>query len=306
MTHLSPKIKILILGEEYHAKAFYEQLKNYKKGIFEPKYISDLNELPQYSNIDLFHLISTPLPVIKRVRKFHKPIFYHWIGTDVYRFMNDSYIKQLLKKLIIRSPLVNNLVVWDNLKDELSSLKIESTVLPLVKFSIKKDIPPLPAKFSVLSYVPYKRWEFFHGDTILKLAEEFPDIDFHLLAAKGKIVKLSNVHTYGFVKDVNPFYKNNSVLLRITKHDGLAKMVLEALSFGRHVLWNVPFPHCTYVNNLDDFIGALNTLKKKNELNLVGKAFVEQNFNRENILDNYYNLCKNLTGNESNEVKHIY
>ena len=95
MTYSSSKIKIIILGEEYHAKVFCEQLKNYKKGIFEPKYITGIGELSRSSSIDLFHLISPPLPVIRRVSKFKKPIFYHWIGTDVYRIINNSYVKQL-------------------------------------------------------------------------------------------------------------------------------------------------------------------------------------------------------------------
>lgn len=302
MTHLSPKIKILILGEEYHAKAFNEQLKNYEKGIFEPKYISSFNESLNYSSFDLFHLISSPLPFIKRVNKFNKPILYHWTGTDVYRFINDSYIKRLLKKYFIFSPLVKNLVVSDNLKSELSQFNVKSTVLPLVELSRKKDIHPLPEKFSILTYVPYKRWEFYNGDMILKLAEKFPDIDFHLLAAEGKIVKLSNVYTYGFVEDVTPFYKNSSVLVRITKHDGLGKMVVEALSYGRQVLWNMPFPHCILVNTLEDCMVTLNSLKKKQELNLAGKAYVEQNFNRKKILDNYYYLCKNLINKYQSEV----
>ena len=294
MTYSSRKIKILILGEEYHAKAFNEQLKNYKKGIFKPKYISDLNELPRHNDIDLFHLISTPLPVIKKLSKFNRPIFFHWIGTDVYRLINDSFLKRQLKKYFILSPLVKNLVVWDNLKSELSQFNVKSTVLPLVKLGSKKNIPPLPEKFSILTYVPFKRWEYYNGDMILKLAEKFPDIDFHLLAAEGKTVKSSNVYTYGFVEDVTPFYKNNLILIRVTRHDGLAKMVLEALSYGRQVLWTIQFPHCIYIKNLDDCIRALNSLKKKQELNLAGKTYVEQNFNQEKILDNYHNLCKNL------------
>ena len=71
------KIRILILGEEYHAKAFYEQLKNYEKDIFEPKYIANIEEHLDYGDFDLFHFISTPLPVIRKLSKLKKPIFYH-------------------------------------------------------------------------------------------------------------------------------------------------------------------------------------------------------------------------------------
>ncbi len=302
MTHLSPKIKILILGEEYHARAFSDQLKNYENGVFEPKYTSELTNEPHLKNYDLFHLISTPLPLISKLSKYGQPILYHWIGTDVYRFIKDSYIKRQLKKYFILSPLVKNLVVWNNLKNELSQFNVNSTVLPLVEFSIKKDIPPLPKKFSILTYVPFKRWEYYNGDMILKLAEALPEIDFHILAFEEKRINLHNVHTYGFVRDITPFYKNSSVLIRITKHDGLAKMVIEALSYGRQVMRNMPFPHCILVNNLEDCISTINSLKKKQELNLAGKAFVEQNFNQQKILDNYYHLCKSIIKQYQNEV----
>ena len=39
--------------------------------------------------------------------------------------------------------------------------------------------------------------------------------------------------------------RETSMLLRLTPHDGLPKMVLEALACGRSVVWNHPFPHCT-------------------------------------------------------------
>ncbi|MBE0572442.1 MAG: hypothetical protein IH618_12935 [Ignavibacteriaceae bacterium] len=291
------KIKILLLGEEYHAKVFNEQLENYEKSVFEPKYYNELPSNEVLETFDLFHLISSPIPVIKKLRRYKRPVFYHWIGTDVYRFINDAFIKRFFKKLIINSPIVRNLVVSENLKYELQQYRVESTIFPLTKLKFVDDIPPLPEKFSVLSYVPKNRWDFYHGDLITELSIKMPDVDFHILAA-GKNSGRTNLFFYDFIHDTIPFYKKCSVLLRFTVHDGLPKMVLEALSNGRQVLWNETFPHCFAVNNLDECVEILNKLKLNCPLNTEGKKFVQDSFNESKIIGSYYQLCKNILFNQ--------
>ena len=292
------KIKILLLGEEYHAKVFYEQLENYEKSVFEPKYYKDLPSHEALEKFDLFHLISSPLPVIKKLRRFGKPVLYHWIGTDVYRFINDSFIKRFLKKNIINSSSVHNLVVSENLKTELEQFNLSSTIIPLTKLKFIDDMPVLPEKFSVLSYVPKNRWDFYHGDIITELAEKMPDIDFHILASGKENSGKPNLFFYDFVIDTIPFYKKCSVLLRITTHDGLPKMVLEALSYGRQVLWSEPFPHCFTVKNSDECIAILNKLKLDCAPNTEGKKFVEDSFTESKINNNYYKFCQRIIFNQ--------
>lgn len=292
------KIKILLLGEEYHAKVFNEQLENYEKSVFEPKYYNELPSNEVLEKFDLFHLISSPIPVIKKLRRCKKPIFYHWIGTDVYRFINDAFIKRFFKKLIINSPIVSSLVVSENLKYELQQYSVESSILPLTKLKFVNEVPALPAKFSVLSYVPKNRWDFYHGDLINELSIKMPDVDFHILAAGRKNSSRPNLFLYDFVDDTIPFYKKCSVLLRITVHDGLPKMVLEALSYGRQVLWNESFPHCLTVKNLNECVGVLNKLKLDCTLNLEGKKFVQDSFNESKIIGSYYQLCINILFNQ--------
>jgi hypothetical protein len=291
------KIKVFLHGEAYHAKEFCNQLENYKKGVFEPKYFENPGDLKNYEEFDLFHLISSPLPIIKSLKRHRKPIFYHWIGTDVYRFLNDFPLKKIFKKNLIKSESIRNLVVSENLKQELISLNVSSTVLPLVKLKFINKIPPLPQKFSVLAYLPEKRWDYYNGDIILQLAEKMPAVDFHIVASGRKDNKLKNVFTHGFIEDMKPFYERCSALIRLTVHDGLPKMVLEALSYGRHVLWNGSLPHCFKVSNFRDCFDVLNDLKLKSEPNVPGKEYVEKNFNPDNVVDDYLALCQELIVN---------
>jgi hypothetical protein len=289
------KIKILLYGEKYHAKAFCEQLENYEKGIFEPKYSEKALDY-KLTDFDLFHLISPPLPAVMRFAKYNKPVLYHWIGTDVYRFLNDLHFKKVFKRFLLRTSKVTNLVVSDNLKEELNSLNVNSAVLPLVKLKFVNEVPRFPEKFSVLSYIPEKRWDFYKGDLILQIARNMPDTDFHIFSLEAKTSVLPNVFFYDFIEDVSPFYKKSSALVRLTIHDGLPKMVLEALSYGRHVLWNESFPYCHKVSDVKDCINILNKLKSDSVPNEKGKKFVEQNFNPEKILNDYLALCIKLLG----------
>jgi len=294
MSSPKKKIKILLHGEPYHAKVFSEQLNSFSKGIIESEFYDTLTDKISYSNFDLFHLVSSPLPTIKKLAKHKKPVIYHWIGTDVYRFSNDFYLKKALKKILLTNTRVFNLTVNQALQEELKQIGLTSEVLPLVKLNFTEDIPPLPEKFSILTYVPHSRWEFYNGDLVLELAKEFPGINFHLLAVGDIPSKPENVFTYDFIDDVKEFYANANVLLRITTHDGLSKMVLEALSFGRQVLWNEYFPHCHLVKNQKDCIKALTLLKSNPLYNKAGKDYVEVNYHPQKLCDDYLTLCKNI------------
>lgn len=294
MNDSEKKIKILLHGESYHTKVFCEQLNSFSGGKIEAEFFETLSDEINYAAFDIIHLISSPLPLLKKLAKYKKPLIYHWIGTDVYRFSNDFYFKKIAKKIIFKSTRAFNLTVDKALQEELKHLGVSSEVLPLVKLNLIKDIPPLPEKFSILTYIPKNRWHFYNGDLVIELAKEFPEINFHILAAGEIASNPENVFTYNFVDDISGIYKKVNALLRITTHDGLSKMVLEALSFGRQVLWSEPFPDCFLVKNLDDCRRVINTLKENPSVNEKGKAFVEMNFNPSKICADYLSLCKNV------------
>jgi len=282
-----------VLGEAFHAKAFKDQLNKYLKNELVAEYYDSYLK-STVNDFDIIHLISTPLSLIRKLKHFNKPVFYHWIGTDVYRFSNDSFIKKQMKKLLILSSGIHNLVVNELLKNELDDIGFHSDILPLIKLNFVKDCPPFPEKFSVLTYLPKERWEFYRGDMIIEIAHLLPEIDFYVLSSEKIYNKPANVLIYDYLEDMSIAYKQCSALLRITEHDGLSKMVLEALSYGRHVMWSSPFPHTHFVDSVQNAVTTIKKLKSNSDYNLEGKKFVEQNYNPENICYDYLKMCKKL------------
>lgn len=291
---MEKKIRILLLGESYHAKVFCDQVNEYIGTLAVAEYNEDPLDDIDYRKYDIIHLISPPLRIIKKLIRFNKPIFFHWIGTDVYRFSKDWFFKKQMKRLLIKKSGIHNLVVNENLKNELVGVGIISEVLPLVKLNFVKNCPPFPENFSILTYLPKSRWEFYRGDMILEIAGLLPDVDFQVLCSENISNTPLNVRTYDFIEDMSTAYKESNALLRITEHDGLSKMVLEALSYGRHVMWSSPFPYTHLVDSVQKSVTTIKKLKSNSDYNLEGKKFVEQNYNPENICNDYLKMCKKL------------
>jgi hypothetical protein len=294
LNDLKNKLKVVLLGEPYHARVFSNQINETLKNILIAEYFESYSEDLAFKDVDIIHLISPPLKLVKKLLVYKKPIFFHWIGTDVYRFAKDSFLKKQIKKLLIKSSGIHNLAVNSKLKEELEDMGILSEVLPLVKLDFVKEPPPFPEKFSVLAYLPKPRWQFYKGDMIMQIAGLLPEIDFHVLSSGNISNKPLNVSTYDFIEDMDAAYKRSNVLLRITEHDGLAKMVLEALSYGRHVIWSSPFPYAHLVDSVEKSITTIKSLKNNPDYNLEGKKFVELNYNPVNICSDYSNMCKQI------------
>ena len=157
-----PKVKIEVVVPETQ-RVFVENLKKYCSVDLVCEEAASINDIAKIEEYDLIHLISSPLSLLKKLFRYGKPIIYHWIGTDVYRFIKDSELKRWLKKRLIKHSNVKNLVVSDLLRKELMQKGINSEILPLVNAYEDEPCHPLPSKFSVLCYLPETRWDFYNA-----------------------------------------------------------------------------------------------------------------------------------------------
>lgn len=149
----------------------------------------------------------------------------------------------------------------------------------------------LPAKFSVLTYIPNAKHASFYGwDQITEVARALPQIEFTIVGLKqGEILEgPPNVKINGWVNDLTPLFEQTTVLYRPVQHDGLSFMVLEALAQGRHVLYSCPFSACAHVTDAATAKRELERLFKLHQertlhLNEAGIQVTARDFNPETV-----------------------
>ena len=178
----------------------------------------------------------------KIVRYFRKPMIMHWIGTDVSMVREADKIGGQ-----ISWPVLEACNHWTEVKwtaEELGTVGIRADVVPLTSTLPVENINPLPNRFTVLVYLPSNRPLFYGAHHILRLAREMPEIQFKCVGFNESPFHFTsdliptNVELLGRPDTLGKIYQESTVLIRMTDHDGLSFMVLEALLHGRYVIWS--------------------------------------------------------------------
>ena len=191
---------------------------------------------------DVWYSIGSPITdrwVNAFARALRKPRVIHWVGTDIEHFRNAPGIASAFA-----SPHTKHLTEapWTAL--ELRELGLESTIAPLPLRSYAADVKPLPARFTILLYVPQSRPDFYGRQLYESMLREFSAEGLRVYVVGGGELQApagADVSHFGWQDDLRRIYEDTTVLVRLTPRDGLSLMVLEALSFGRHVIWSQPF-----------------------------------------------------------------
>ncbi len=233
-------------------------------------------------------------PLIKR------PIVWHWCGSDVQAFQQLCGWRKWFAKRGAYHPRAFHLADSPELAEELRQLGIHARVVRLLPKFIEADVEPLPERFAVLSYWSDDRKDFYRGDIVLKLAEEFPQIQFRIVKAEGKGQSASaNVTFLGFQDDVTHIYSQSSVLIRLPEHDSLSAMVLEMLARGRYVIYNKKLKGCHLVRTYEQARHALSEILELEQPNMTGAGFVQSEFSLDreaaalaNALEELYLKCR--------------
>jgi hypothetical protein len=273
---------------------------------------------PDYKHPDVIYWVGGKGPSIKKYLLFwikkNPIIINHWIGSDViaeiahkqhrgmntlHNFILDSIVRWKMK----RGGLINIAVApW--LVDELAQTDISATCLPITtldpKFLGTPDIQHAK-DIDFLSYVQLRRFDFYGGDKIVKLAERWKDYTF--LVILGDITEIppdfvekipNNVTISPRVERDNmpELYQRSKFFIRYTQHDGLSLSVLEALYFNLEVLWTYDFP-CTYkIDTLEKLSDSVPSLIKNWHPNIRGHEFVIEQYSIEKWRENFIALIK--------------
>ena len=259
------------------------------------------SDLKQILHSDILHIISIKsngvagiiwIIVFFVLRVLRKKIWLHWQGTDVLELSSPYvfFLRKLVTKHTAQAP-------W--LVDELKEKNLCSEWVAITSPPSKYELTPLPDKFTVLTYMgtAIEKNQIYNPELILRLIRHFTDVKFLVVGdVKKEFFSSANVKCLGLIDYSYMDYVHNqtSVLLRITTHDGLSFMVLEALSRGRHVIWNKNFPFCHYAVEYDDVVSTLEKLMSAIALNEEGVRFVKEQFNEDKCVRTIIDIYREL------------
>ena len=231
----------------------------------------------------------TPVNALLHLRR--RPLVMHWEGTDALLAVEAA------RRGDVSQRIVQGATHWCDAPwfvDELAETGITAEHVPLPVPGLAQEVEPLPRRFRVLLYLPVDAFdrEVFDIETILRLPHELPGIDFILIPSPAESLPGQlppNLEARGWTDDIEALYREVTAYVRLTTHDGVSFMALEALSRGRHVIWTHPQDGAIQAAGLDDVASALRTLAERHatgELapNEEGAALVRERFDYETLL----------------------
>jgi glycosyltransferase involved in cell wall biosynthesis len=202
---------------------------------------------------DVWYSIGSPVTdrwVHLVARLLHKPRVIHWVGSDIASLTEHPQLRALLA-----SPNVVHLaeVAWT--AEQLRSFGFHPRIAPLPPRHHQGLCLPLPEKFTIMLYVPRTRADFYGRRAFERLMQRLRGRPVRYVVVGGGDIDApadADVVNLGWRDNLYGVYKDVSLLIRYTPHDGLSLMVLEALSFGRHVLWTQHFPFARTIASYTD------------------------------------------------------
>ena len=218
---------------------------------------------------------------------------HYWLGSDVLDTTDEARSGTLRWAALrgTRDDLHLADAPW--LASELESVGISAVTAHVpVAHRAPSSAPPLPAEFSVLTYLAANRFEFYGGDTILEAARRLPGVRFDVVGTTGAPDRQSppNVRWHGWVSDMPQYYADAVVVVRIPRHDGLGETVVEGLLNARHVVYTheVPFVQTVWPVTSEALVVALSGLRddhlaERLEANLAGRAYALEAFDEERL-----------------------
>lgn len=215
-----------------------------------------------------------------------------WIGTDVLthvRAHEAGTVSAMVGEALTAMPSMAGAV---HLAEELAGAGVDATPVPFPApvLSAPDEVPPMPDRFTVLTYLPAgegDRFRFYGGRELLRAARSLPEVAFEVMGADsipGEEIP-GNMTLLGRVDDPASAYRQASVVVRLVEHDAVGGTVMEGLLFGRHVIYTMPLPHTTTVRFGDApaLIDALTGLKARHDAgelspDLVGREWARAEF----------------------------
>ncbi len=226
--------------------------------------------IPAVLRARAFYLISSRIdrrsPQAIAARLLRKPMLIHWVGTDVV-FALESFRAGAASRFLLDNAMHIVDAPW--LAGELAEMGVSAEYQPLPVPALRREEPPpFPPNFTALIYYPTDPTdrEVYDAETYFRLVHDFPEVTFRLVPSPPETLPgpiPANLHATGWVSDMDPVYRDITVYIRLTSHDGTSFMAIEALSRGRYVIWTYPMPGAVQASGYDEVSSALRDLYER-------------------------------------------
>lgn len=205
-----------------------------------------------------------------RAKLFGRPVVRWWVGTDV---LNSMASEETIRAARFIDQAVDlNIAVSPHLVEELQDIGIKAQYVPsLCDFKGIKDAPVRDLPQGVLCYLPTERRDFYGEEVVISAIEANPDLPFFIVGDRSHSLQhYPNVTSLGWVENFDDIWPEIGVLLRITRHDGMPRMVLDALARSRYVIYSEKFEGCWYARSAEEVLVHLDYFKSLEAPNKAG------------------------------------
>ncbi|MGE5601764.1 MAG: hypothetical protein ACM30E_01860 [Nitrososphaerales archaeon] len=206
----------------------------------------------------------------------------HWVGTDVLLALEDDRHRRMTRGAARFVQHHLTFAPW--LAQELESLGIIAEVAPFTT-PVRFEQRATPGDPGVLAYLPDDRADFYGAEIVRSVARQLPDVPFGIVAGTAERQPPGpNVTYLGWIHDIKPFYERYPILLRLARHDGLPKMVLEALAYGNQVVFEYEFPGCHHATTEAEALVAVRSILAAGcPINTTGSQVVRERYSNDQL-----------------------
>jgi hypothetical protein len=258
--------RAVVVGIEYFARylttLMNEHSEEWRFEFFPRTRLGTMRALWRLRDADALISFGGPTPtsvLTLAARERGIPLVLIWAGSDLLVAAKNPVELEVTKRLT-HADLAG--APW--LAQELRDMGIPAQYQPIIGVDTPARVAPLPQRFTVLSYLPAPRREFYGEDRVYALARTFKTARFLIVGAgKRNPNAPSNVEFLGFRNDMGCVIDDSCVLVRLPEHDGPAMMVLEALARGRHAIWTYDAPGVICAPGTNEATAALRDLLQR-------------------------------------------
>lgn len=277
-----------------------------KRGIsikFSSPSLKDFKFKEKIRNYPIIHYTGSPTVTIIgllsliRFKIWKKKIVVSWIGFDVRRIKHDFFWRLLTK--LFKNLVDVHITEDDDAVNQLKKIGVNAIIKkpPLYLIFPLKE---LPKEKKVAIYLPDKLdvdFNFYQGNLIKKLVNEFEDVSFIIVNNSGKyFTDNKNVKCIQWTDNMEEIYEQVICVIRLPLEDVTGATMIESLSMGRHMIASsTNFPHCTIITNYNELRSSLSQIIENPTQNVEGSNYVHKHYNNDLLASQFIDLFKNLS-----------